>query len=584
MAFAGSSYALTRTPQDLGLGAAGLGLLSHIIFKTFEPSVFGFLSWLGALSTAICYLTNKNADTLSLGTLSVLPTVLFMTVYLAALSLSIGVYRLFLNPLRHFPGDTLPALTKWQSFYIAKEGKVHHYLWAQHKKYGDYIRVGPNEISVADASALPVIHGALSKFNKGPWYWKNSNEAEPGLFSLLDYNKHKQRRKAWDAAFQPKALKTYEPRMLQALDALCNKLDGFAEKGELVNLGDWIEYFAFDIMGDLGFGTSFHMLESGESHHYVEFVHVAFKYISSLGNVSWIIPLAGLVPLDQKTKQQFATFFNFSRKQFLARREQGPVKRDVFGFLLAAKEEGSDYQLTDAELESDARAVILGGGDTTAVLQSYVTETASTFAFFGSTNRPTNRTIFFYLTRYPKAYANLKKEVQGLFKDGKYDAAHLGDPSRAPYLNACINEALRLIPPGPNGMQRVVNTPGGIVLDDKWIPEGTKISVHGWSVMHDPRYFAQPLEFIPERWIEDSGFKGVHNKAAFIPFSQGVYQCAGRKLALQEARMFTVRMLQKYDFKIAPDFDPKAYIDRTESYLSITKEPLPMYISKSAAS
>jgi len=50
-------------------------------------------------------------------------------------------------------------------------------------------------------------------------------------------------------------------------------------------------------------------------------------------------------------------------------------------------------------------------------------------------------------------------------------------------------------------MQRVVNTTGGIILDGKHAPEGTKISVHGWSVHHDPRYFGKPWDFIPERWI-----------------------------------------------------------------------------------
>jgi cytochrome P450 len=146
--------------------------------------------------------------------------------------------------------------------------------------------------------------------------------------------------------------------------------------------------------------------------------------------------------------------------------------------------------------------------------------------------------LLFYLTRHPKALAKLQQEVNGLFVNEPYDAAKLGN---ATYINACINEALRLIPPGPNGMQRVVNTPGGIILNGKHVPYGTKISVHGWSVHHDPRNFERPNEFIPERWIEGSGFKGVHNISAFIPFSQGTYQCVGRRLALQESRMFMAK-------------------------------------------
>jgi len=153
------------------------------------------------------------------------------------------------------------------------------------------------------------------------------------------------------------------------------------------------------------------------------------------------------------------------------------------------------------------------------------------------------RATWYFLVQNPNAYKKLKEEVNGLFKDEEYEAVKLGDLDRAPYLNACINESLRLFPPGPNGMQRVVNTPGGLTLGGKHVPEGTKISVHGWSVHHDPRYFERPMEFIPERWLENSEFKGVHNASAFIPFSQGVYGCVGRRLALQEARMFVHRQV-----------------------------------------
>ncbi|KAF2809358.1 cytochrome P450 [Mytilinidion resinicola] len=476
-----------------------------------------------------------------------------MSVYFATLGISIAFYRLFLNPLRRFPGDTLPALTKWQSFWVAKYGQTHHFLFAQHQKYGDYVRVGPNELSVTNVDDLPIIHGNRSKFNKGPWYWKNLNEPEPGLFSVQDWDEHKARRKAWDTAFGVKSLKAYEPRIATALDHLCARLDQFAKTGEYFDMSLWAELLAFDVMGDLGFGDSFHMLESGELHHYVEFVHIGLKFMCTLAPISWAMPLLSFVPVDKKTREVTARFFAYGADRFKSRLAKGPIKNDVFGFLLAAREEGG---LTDAKLESDARNVLLGGGDTTAVLMT---------------------SLLFYLTRHPAAKAKLQAEVNTLFKDEPFDAAKLGGP---PYLNACINEALRMIPPGPNGMQRVVNTPGGITLNGRYVPEGTKISVHGWSVMHDPRNFARPEEFIPERWIEGSGFKGAHNAAAFIPFSQGTYQCVGRRLALQESRMFLVRMFQNYDFQIDPNLDPKAYVAATESYLTITKSALPLTVTK----
>jgi len=128
----------------------------------------------------------------------------------------------------------------------------------------------------------------------------------------------------------------------------------------------------------------------------------------------------------------------------------------------------------------------------------------------------------------------LRTECRNIFKPQEdFDAAKLGDWKRAPYLNACVNEEVRLLPSGPNGMQRVVVTPGGIMASNGMhIPEGTKVSVPTWTVQNDPRSFEKPWDFIPERWIEGSGFEGAHNTTAFMPFSLGAYSCIGKPPAL----------------------------------------------------
>lgn len=41
-------------------------------------------------------------------------------------------------------------------------------------------------------------------------------------------------------------------------------------------------------------------------------------------------------------------------------------------------------------------------------------------------------------------------------------------------MNGVINEALRLVPPGPNGMQRSAPA-GGCFIDGEYIPEGTQV-------------------------------------------------------------------------------------------------------------
>lgn len=163
------------------------------------------------------------------------------------------MYRLYFNPLRKFPGDNLASISKWHAYNIARTGQTHHYLNNQHVKYGDYIRVGPNEISVADPEYLPVIHGARSKFPKGPWYFKQLNEPDPSLFSIQEYHPHKMRRKIWDAALTPRALKVYEGRILELVDILLDNFDKLSNSGEPFDLVRWVEYLGFDVMGKIAF-------------------------------------------------------------------------------------------------------------------------------------------------------------------------------------------------------------------------------------------------------------------------------------------------------------------------------------------
>ncbi|KAH7133887.1 cytochrome P450 [Dactylonectria macrodidyma] len=535
--------------QNLTITYIFLGLLAHISYKTFEPSIIRFLVELALLNLLAFGISNAS------------PLSRYDSISLNDVNISILIYRLYFNPLRNFPGDKLAAISKWHAYQVAKTGQTHHYITKQHSKHGDYIRVGPNEISVADPEYLPIIHGARSKFPKGPWYFQQLNEKDPSLFSIQAYQPHKMRRKLWDAALTPRALKVYEARILELVDVLLENFKKLSQSGEPVDIVRWAEYLGFDVMGKIAFGVEFNSLRDAKTHFYVRYIHSVLEYVASLGAISWVMPLVALMPLDEGRRKDTAAFMKFGDEQFEKRiKARGSDEVDAFGFLLKAGEKNPKNALSKQCLAAESRMIIIGGSDTTTVAMA---------------------SCIYWLVHNENAYKKLKEECLDIFNsEDEFDSAVLGDPLRAPYLNACINEALRLLPPGPNGMQRVVDTPGGIVIDGKHVPEGTKISVHGWTLHHDPRNFEKPWDFIPERWIENSGFEGAHNLGAFIPFSQGVYACVGRHLALMEIRIFLVKSLRHYDFRIAPGFDKKGYIDNTESYLTLTKEPLPVIITK----
>lgn len=124
----------------------------------------------------------------------------------------------------------------------------------------------------------------------------------------------------------------------------------------------------------------------------------------------------------------------------------------------------------------------------------------------------------------PRCYDLLVSEIRSKFSNE--ESITFAAVEKMTYLNACIDEVLRIHPPVPAGPPRVV-PPGGDTIDGHFLPGGTTVSVGAWSSSHNPAHFKDPDAFIPERWI-DSAYDGDIKKAA-QPFSLGPRNCIGKK-------------------------------------------------------
>ncbi|KAJ5435127.1 Cytochrome P450 [Penicillium cf. griseofulvum] len=92
-----------------------------------------------------------------------------------------------------------------------------------------------------------------------------------------------------------------------------------------------------------------------------------------------------------------------------------------------------------------------------------------------------------------------------------------------PYLGAVIKETLRMYPPVPGRMPRVV-PPQGESYNGNFIPGGTIVSVSPYTIHRDPKLFSEPNVFKPERWLGDNT---LELERALIPFSTGSRMCPG---------------------------------------------------------
>merc|ERR1711959_52705 len=130
--------------------------------------------------------------------------------------------------------------------------------------------------------------------------------------------------------------------------------------------------------------------------------------------------------------------------------------------------------------------------------------------------------------------------IDAVVGTGQLEWDHL---SHLHYLDWCIKEAMRLVPPA-GGVARMAN--GDQLLQGKWrIPNGMMCMIGIMAVHYDKKLWGQDADtFRPERWEN-----GPPHKYAFMPFAVGPRACTGREFTLIEQKITFVKLLQNFDFR-----------------------------------
>lgn len=157
----------------------------------------------------------------------------------------------------------------------------------------------------------------------------------------------------------------------------------------------------------------------------------------------------------------------------------------------ASEKTEEDYQW----LRGDTRLTIVGGSDTTAATLTY---------------------LFYHLANDQSQVKKLREELEPLL-DGK-DVLDQKDVSKAPHLDAVIQEVLRLHPAIPSGFPRVT-PPEGIMIGETFIPGGTTVVIPVYSMQRDEANYVHADEFIPERWYAKPEL--IKNREAFLAWNIG---------------------------------------------------------------
>ncbi|KIW01726.1 uncharacterized protein PV09_06903 [Verruconis gallopava] len=453
------------------------------------------------------------------------------------------IYRLYLHPLAKFPGPPAAAATRLWKGYIECGLRISfcHFLEELHRKYGEVVRIGPNELHFSNPQAYHDIYNNKNRWDKEKQVYHSMGE-DRSSFGFLTYQESKERKDVMKKMFSPTALSQAHGLIVQKLDAFCKALERQSKSGKPADLFFAFRCLTMDIVTYLSFGASVDAIDSPDfhaplleamdasidtlmlfrhSHTYKDMI------LNCPPNIAKVVAPAtrGLIDMQQMIKAQIRDLVNDPENL-----NHLPHNMTIYHCLLDKEAYRNNKVPCEGSLYEETQALMFAGSDTTG----------NTFLVG-----------FFHLLRAKDRYAKLKEEVEAAWKAAGSSGPEARVFESLPYLNAVIKEALRLSVGVTTGLPRIVPK-GGAEIAKISVPGGTIVSCGATFVHYNPEIFPEPFEFRPERWI-----KNPELEKWLVPFSRGPRMCLGMNLAWLELRLGFGHIIHKLDMELTPDSPDK---------------------------
>ncbi|KAJ5172516.1 hypothetical protein N7492_005109 [Penicillium capsulatum] len=435
--------------------------------------------------------------------------------FISSLLLSIAAYRVFAHRTRHFPGPRLAGVSKLWHMYQCRYGQNHLVLEKLHREYGDFVRTGPNEVTIFHPEVLARLDGPGSKTKKSAWY--DFLLPHVGLNMIRDRTFHDQRRRLWSKGFTTGAMEHYHRKIVQHAYEMEEIIASVSANNSYVPISKYVYWFAFDVMGMFVFSRTFDMLHKEDWHYSIRNLKNAMALLGPLSPVPWLAQIGFWLLKGYWLVAEWHTMIAWCASRMLDRMNECD-SHDVAQGLIAESRKKNTLNADRGPLIGDAVVGIVAGSDTVA---------------------PTIVFLLYELTLNPDKAEKLYREIRDV------EVEDLATLKTLPYLNAAITETLRLHPAILTGGNRDT-PPEGMMIGETFIPGNTTIVAPRYSLFRLESCFELATEWIPERW--DTQPELVKDTRSFLPFGQGRYSCVGKDLAMTELLTAITLLVKKYTF------------------------------------
>uniref|UniRef100_A0A3B4CQU8 Cytochrome P-450AROM n=1 Tax=Pygocentrus nattereri TaxID=42514 RepID=A0A3B4CQU8_PYGNA len=343
-------------------------------------------------------------------------------------------------------------------------------------------------------------------------------------------DKWRRRRKLLTPTFHFSILTEFLEVMNEQAEVLIEKLEKQVGKGPF-NCFNYITLCALDIICETAMGKKIYAQSNYDS-EYVRSVYRMSDIITKRQRMPWYWPdiVYNYFGEGREHDRSLKILHSFteSRAEYISyiesdsESDQGMKKRRAFLDMLLKAQDEDGNKLTNRDIQEEVDTFMFEGHDTTAAAMNWAVH---------------------LLGSHPDVQRKVHQELFEVFGESERPV-NTEDLKKLRYLECVIKEALRLFPSVPFFARSICEDThiGGYK-----VPKGTNAIIIPYALHRDPRYFADPEEFRPERFLPENS-AGRH-PYSYIPFSAGLRNCIGQRFALMEEKVILASILRYFDIK-----------------------------------
>lgn len=388
------------------------------------------------------------------------------------------------------------------------------------RNYGDVVsfRTGPFCLFIFyhPDQVRELLAGKAKSFIRFPRVMKTFAQWNGDSTLIVEGEQWIRQRRLVQPAFQPRRMVQYGDSIVSCTRKM---LDGWRQQmngdGQLeVDMDGAMTTLTLQIICKTMFDTNMEDEASGQLAQAVATLsQVAFHEIQA--NIRY--PLWLPTSYNRRKRQAMKTLDDAVWRIVRERRAEGRDHGDLLSMLLTAVDDEAG-QLTDEQVRNEVTTLVLAGHDTTASALNWVC---------------------WNLARYPDVAKRCRDEIDAVLQGRAPGAA---DVPQLTYVEAMIKETLRLYPPAISVFLRQATA--DVTIGDVAIPKGALISVSTFVTQRDGRWFEDPQQFDPERFLPPR-LEAIR-PGAYFPFGAGPRVCIGQTFAMTEMTLVVALLLQSF--------------------------------------